>query len=183
MTEGNSWAQHLKSLLSNSWAQHLKSLARNNKTNKNMMAFMKALTPSTTISKQLNMLVEEVDAAVLLVGPNNSFQRTHSWAKFVGTQSRLNISIVCLIGTGPRAYAVTVDHKQAVASTTTSIPSAMEITNYKTIYDFVNLSINTIATASTMAAAAIMETPPTARSTSATTGASNHRNWMQDHKK
>jgi hypothetical protein len=73
-------------ILSNSWAQHLNSLARNNKANKNMTAFTEALTPSTTISKQLNVLVEEVNAAVLLVGPNNSIQRTHSWAKFGGTQ-------------------------------------------------------------------------------------------------
>ncbi len=71
-------------ILSNSWAQHLKSLARNDKANKNMMAFMEALTPSRTISKQINALVEEVDAAVLLVGPNNLIQRTHSWPSLAG---------------------------------------------------------------------------------------------------
>ena len=73
-------------ILSNSWAQHLNSLAGNDEANKNMMAFMEALAPSMTTSKQLNSLVEEVNAAVLLVGPNNSIQRTHSWAKFGGTQ-------------------------------------------------------------------------------------------------
>ncbi len=111
--------------------------------------------------------MEEVKAAVLLMGPNNSIQRTHSWAKFGGMQSHLNISIVCLIGMGPRAHAVTIDHKQAVAWMTTSIPSSTEITNCKTINDFVNLSINMTATASTMAAVAITATPPTARTTSA----------------
>jgi hypothetical protein len=138
-----------------------------------MMAFTEALAPSTTTSKWLNSLVEEVDDAVLLVGPNNSIQRTHSWAKFGGTQSRPNTSIVCLIGTGPRAHAVTVDHKQGVALTTTSIPSFTGIANCKTIDDFVNLSINMTATASTMAAAATTATPPTARTTSATTTTAN----------
>jgi hypothetical protein len=38
-------------ILSNSLAQHLKSLAGNNKANKNMTAFMKALAPSMTISE------------------------------------------------------------------------------------------------------------------------------------
>jgi hypothetical protein len=71
-------------ILSNSWAQHLNSLAGNNEANKNMTAFTEALAPSTITSKRSNSLVEEVDAAVLLVGPNNSFQRTHSWAKFGG---------------------------------------------------------------------------------------------------
>jgi hypothetical protein len=104
------------SILSDSWAQHLKSLAGNDKANKNMTAFTEALAPSMTITEQLNALVEDVNAAVLLVGPNNSIQRTHSWTKFGGTQSRPNISIVCLIGTGPRAHAVTVNHKQAVAT-------------------------------------------------------------------
>jgi hypothetical protein len=121
------------SILTNSWAQHLKSLAGNNKSNKNMTTFTDALTLSTTINKQLNALVEDVHAAVLLVEPNNSIQRTHIWANFGRTQSRANISIVCLIGTGPRAHAVTIDHKQAVASTITSILSAREITNCKTI--------------------------------------------------
>jgi hypothetical protein len=160
-------------ILSNSWAQHLNSLAGNNEANKNMTAFMEALAPSTTTSKQLNSLVEEVDAAVLLVGPNNLIHRTHSWAKFGGTQSHPITLIVCLIGMGPRADAITVDHKQAVALTTTSIPSSTEITNCKTIDDFVNLSINMTATVSTMAAAAITATPPTARTTSATTTTAN----------
>jgi hypothetical protein len=160
-------------ILSNSWAQHLNSLAGNDEANKNMTAFTEALTPSTTTSKQLNLLAEEVDAAVLIVGPNNSIQRTHSWAKFGGTQSRPNISIVCLIGTGPRMHAVSVDHKQAAALTTTSIPSSMEITNCKAIDDLVNLGINMTATASMMAAAAITATPPTARTTSATTTTAN----------
>ncbi len=122
-------------ILSNSWAQHLNSLAGNDEANENMTAFMKALAPSMTTSKQLNSLVEEVNAAVLLVGLNNLIQRTHSWATFGGTRSRPITSIVCLIGTGPRAHAVTVDHKQAVALTTTSIPSSTEITNCKTIDD------------------------------------------------
>jgi hypothetical protein len=72
-------------ILSNSWAQHLNSLAGNDEANKNMMAFTEALALFRTTSKQLNSLVEEIDAAVLLVGPNNSIQRTHSWAKFGGT--------------------------------------------------------------------------------------------------
>ncbi len=46
-------------ILSNSWAQHLNSLAGNNEANKNMMVFTEALAPSTTTSKQLNLLVEE----------------------------------------------------------------------------------------------------------------------------
>jgi hypothetical protein len=59
-------------ILSNSWAQHLNSLARNDEANKNMTAFTEALAPSTTTSKWLNLLVEEVDPTVLLMGPNNS---------------------------------------------------------------------------------------------------------------
>jgi hypothetical protein len=160
-------------ILSNFWAQYLNGLAGNNEAKKNMTAFTEALTPSTTTSKQLNLLVEEVDAAVLLMGPNNSIQRTHSWAKFGGIQSRPNISVVCLIGTDPRVHAVTIDHKQAVASTTTSIPTSTEITNCKTIDDFVNLSINMTATASMMAAATNTATPLSARTTSATTTTAN----------
>jgi hypothetical protein len=97
-------------ILSNSWAQHLKSLTGNNKANKNIKAFTNALAPSKTTTKYLNALVEKVNAAILLVGPKNSVQRTHSWAKFGGKQSWPKISIACLIRTGPRANAVTINH-------------------------------------------------------------------------
>jgi hypothetical protein len=87
-------------ILSNSWAQHLNSLAGNNEANKNMTALTEALAPSTTTSQQLNLLVEEVDTAVLLVGPINSIQRTHSWAKSGGTQSRPQICYTRLLKSG-----------------------------------------------------------------------------------
>jgi hypothetical protein len=129
-------------ILSNSWAQHLKSLAGNNEANKNIKAFTNTLAPSKTTNKLLNALVEEVDTAILLVGPKNSVQRTHSWAKFGEKKSRLDISIACLIGTGPRANAVTIDYNQAVALTTISIPSATDIAACKTVDNFVNLAAN-----------------------------------------
>jgi hypothetical protein len=65
-------------ILSNSWAQQLKSFAGNNKANKNIKAFTNVLAPSKTTIKRLNKLVKEDDAAILLVGPKNSVQRTHN---------------------------------------------------------------------------------------------------------
>jgi hypothetical protein len=98
------------SILSNSWAQHLKSLAGNDGANKNMMAFTEALAAYKTTSKRIDALIKEVEAAVLLVGPKNLVQQTHSWTKFGGTRSHPNFSIACLIGAGPRANAVTIYH-------------------------------------------------------------------------
>ena len=65
-------------ILSSSWTQHLKSLAGNDKANKNMKAFSDAFAPATTVAKQVAALVEEIDAAVLLAGPDGTFLRTHS---------------------------------------------------------------------------------------------------------
>ncbi len=59
-------------ILSNSWAEHLKNLRRNEDANKHMKMFTNALAPSKTIPKQVNALVEDVDAGILLVGPKNS---------------------------------------------------------------------------------------------------------------
>jgi hypothetical protein len=160
-------------ILSNSWAQHLKNLAGNNDANKNMKAFTDALAPSRTISKRLNALVKEVDAAVLLMGSTNSIQQTHSWAKFGRMQSRPDFSIICPIGMGPQANAVTVDHNQAVAAATVAIPLATEISNCKTIYDFKNLGINVSAPSTTTAAAATTATIPTAPSKAAATAPAN----------
>jgi hypothetical protein len=126
------------------------------KQKKSIKAFTNALAPSKTTTKQLNALVKEVDAAILLVGPKNSVQRTHSWAKFGGKQSWPKIFIACLIRTGPRANTVTIDHNLAVALTTISIPSAMEIAACKTVDNFVNLAANTTTT---MVAIARMTTP------------------------
>jgi hypothetical protein len=160
-------------ILSNSWVQHFKNLAKYIDANKNMKAFMDAFALSTTISNRLNALVKEVDAAVLLVGPKNSIQQTHSWAKFGGMQSRPDFSIICLIRTGPRANAVTVDHNKAVAAATIAISLATEISNCKTIYNFKNLGINVSAPSAMTAAAATTVTLPTAPSTAAATAPAN----------
>jgi hypothetical protein len=69
-------------ILSNSWAQELKSLAGNNKANKNMKAFSEALAPTTTVAEPTATLVKEINAAVLLAGPDSTVLRTQSWAKF-----------------------------------------------------------------------------------------------------
>ncbi len=75
-------------ILSNSWAQHLKNLAGNNNANKNMKAFTDALAPSTTISKRLNALVEEVATAVLFVGPKTPSNEPTAGPSLVGHKAR-----------------------------------------------------------------------------------------------
>ncbi len=65
-------------ILSSSWTQYLKSLAGNDEANKNMKAFSNAFAPATTVAEQVATLVEEIDAAVLLAGPDGTVLRTHS---------------------------------------------------------------------------------------------------------
>ena len=72
-------------ILLSSWTQHLKSLAGNDEANKNMKAFSDAFAPATTVAERVAALVEEINAAVLLAGPDGTVLRTHSWAKFGGT--------------------------------------------------------------------------------------------------
>jgi hypothetical protein len=131
-------------ILSNSWAQHLAGIAGNDDANKNMRAFMETLTPSKITTKQHNALVEKVDATVLLVGPKNLVQQTHSWTKFGRTQSRPTITTTCLVGSGPRAMPVTIDENQAVALQTIAIPFATEISACKSVDDFVKLTTTMI---------------------------------------
>jgi hypothetical protein len=107
------------------------------------------------------------------VGPKNSIQQTHSWAKFGRTQSRPDFSIICLIRTGPQANAVTVDHNQAVVAATIAIPLATEISNCKTNYDFENLGINVSVPLAPTAAAATTATLPTASSKAAAMAPAN----------
>jgi hypothetical protein len=65
-------------ILSNSWADHLKNLGGDEDANKHMKMFTNALAPSKTIPEQVNALVKDVNARILLVGPKNSILRTHS---------------------------------------------------------------------------------------------------------
>ncbi len=129
-------------ILSNSWAKHLKNLAGSNDTNKNMKAFTDALAPSKSIPSQIDALVEDIDAGILLVGPQNSILQTHSWKRFGRTRSRPDYDIFCLIGTGPIRQGVTVDIIGATSANQVSIPSAMEISNCRTILNFEGLGIN-----------------------------------------
>jgi hypothetical protein len=135
---------------SNGLAQHFKSIA-NDKANKNMKAFTQAFAPTTTLAERVNALVEEINMAVLLVGLNDGVLRTHSLTKFGKTHSRPNVMVGSLIGMGPRAIAVIINHGAAVASTTVIIPAATKIANCKTIKELVALASGSLATASTMA--------------------------------
>jgi hypothetical protein len=117
-------------ILSNGWAHHFRSIVGNNDANKNMKAFTDVFAPATTLAKRVNALVEEVDAAVLLVGPGGMVLQTHSWAKFGGMRSCPNFIVGSLIGTGPRASAVVINHGAAIASSTVTIPVATEITSW-----------------------------------------------------
>jgi hypothetical protein len=97
-------------ILSNSWAQHFRSITVNNEANKNMRAFTDAFAPTKTLAKRVNTLVKEVDSAVFLVGMSGTVLQTHSWLKFGGTHFCPNFFIASLIGMGPRASAVIMNH-------------------------------------------------------------------------
>jgi hypothetical protein len=130
-------------IFSNSWAEHLKNLGGNEDANKHMTMFTNALAPSKTIFKQVNALVEDVDAGILLVGPKNSILRTHSWKRFGGTWPRLDYDIFCLIGMGPIGQGVSaLDIISVTSAYPISIASATEISNCRTILDFEGQGIN-----------------------------------------
>jgi hypothetical protein len=129
-------------ILSNPWAKHPKNLGGNEDANKHMKAFTNALAPSKTIPEQVDTLVEDVDAGILLVGPKNSILRAHSWKRFGGTRSRPDYDIFCLIGKGPIGQGVSVDTVSITSAYSISIVSATEISNRRTILDFEGLGIN-----------------------------------------
>jgi hypothetical protein len=137
-------------IFSNGWEQHFKSIA-NNEANKNMKAFTQAFAPTMMLAKRVNALVEEIDTAVLLVGPNETVLRTHSLTKFGGMRSHPNVIVGSLIGMGPRAIVVIINHGAAVASMTVIIPAETKIPNCKMIKELVALASGSSATASTMA--------------------------------
>jgi hypothetical protein len=137
-------------ILSNSWAQHFRSIVGNDDANKNMKAFTDAFATATTLAKRVNTLIEEVDAAVLLVRPGSTVLQMHSWAKFGGMCLRPNFIVGTLIGTGPRASAVAIDHGAAVASLTITVPTVTKIANCWMIEELVALAGGGLATGGTM---------------------------------
>ncbi len=152
--------------------QYLKSLAGNDEANKNMKAFSNAFAPATTVAEQVAALVEEIDAAVLLAGPDGTVLRTHSWAKFGGTQSRASATVACLIGTGPRANVVIVDCSRAVVATIVSIPREIDIASCVTVKDLEDLATRVmVATAAPTPATTnltVLLTSPTAAAPTST---------------
>jgi hypothetical protein len=132
-------------IFSNSWAEHLKNLGGNEDANKHMKMFTNALAPSKTIPKQVNALVKDVDAGILLVGPKNSILQTHSWKRVGVTRSRPDYDIFCLIGTGPIGQGVSVlDIVFITSAYPISIASATEISNCRTVLDFEGQGINVL---------------------------------------
>jgi hypothetical protein len=133
-------------ILSNSWAQQLKNLAGINKANLNMKAFTHALAPTTTLDHRINALTKEIDAVILLAGPNHMILQTHSWAKFGGTQLQLTLSIFCLVGMGSWAFPVIINHTHAIASATITTPLGRKITTCTIIQELQNLARTVAAT-------------------------------------
>jgi hypothetical protein len=82
------------------------------------------------LAERVNALVEEVDAAVLLVGPGGTVLQTHRRAKFGRTHSCPNFIVGSLIGMGPRASALVINHGSVIASLTVTIPAATEIASW-----------------------------------------------------
>ena len=158
-------------ILSNSWMQHLKSLVGKNEANKNMKAFSEAFAPAKTVAKRVSVLVEEIDAAVLLTGLDGTVLRTHSWAKFGGTRSRASMTVACLVGTGPRANMVILDCSRTVVATIISISSKVDITSCVTVQDLEDLAARVLAVTATPAPAA---TIPTATQTPPGRSGTNH---------
>ena len=105
-----------------------------------MKAFTNAFAPATMLAERVNALVEEVDAAVLLVGPGGMVLQTHSWAKFGRTRSRPNFIMGSLIGMVPRASTIIIYHGATIASLTVTILAATEIANCRTIEELVALA-------------------------------------------
>jgi hypothetical protein len=137
-------------ILSNSWAQHFRSITVNDDANKNMRVFTNAFAPATTLAKRVNALAEEVDLVVFLVRTSGTVLQTHSWSKFGGMRSCPNFIITSLIGMGPRASAVIINHGAAVTSLTVTIPAATKIANCKSIEELVALASRGLATGGTM---------------------------------
>ncbi len=127
-------------ILSNGCAQHFRSIVGNNDANKNMKAFTDAFAPATTLAKRVNTLAKEVDAAMLLIGPSGTVLQTHSWGKFGGTRSRPNFIVGSLIGMGPRASAIIINHGAAIASSTVTTLAATEIANCGMIEELLALA-------------------------------------------
>ena len=149
-------------ILSNSWTQHLKSRAGDDEANKNMKAFSEEFAPATTVAERVAALVEEINAAVLLAGPDGTVLRTHSWAKFGGTRLCASAAVACLVGTGPRANMVIVDCSHAVVATIVSILSEIDIASCVAVQDLEDLAIRAMVATGTPAPAAAN---PTAKPT------------------
>ena len=159
-------------IFSNSWTQHLKSQSGNEEANKNMKAFSEAFAPVTTVAERIAALVEEIDAAVLLAGPDGTVLRTHNWTKFGGTRLRASATVACHVGTGSRANVVIIDCSRAVVTTIVSIPSKIDIAGCVAVQDLEDLAIRAMVATATPAPAAAnptaTPTPPTAATPTST---------------
>jgi hypothetical protein len=138
-------------ILSNSWAQHFRSITVNNNINKNMRAFTNAFASTTTLAKRVNTVAKEVNLVVFLVKMSGTVLQMHSWLKFGGMRSCPNFIIVSLIGMGPRASAVIINHGTAVAFLTITLPAVTMTANCKLIGELVALASGGLATGGTMA--------------------------------
>jgi hypothetical protein len=95
--------------LNPSWLIHFTAFGGSDAANANMPFFGDAMDAQKLKMEKINNLIKDEDTVALITGKDKKMKALHSFKKLGGTRIRPDMKLICLFGSGARAYGIVSD--------------------------------------------------------------------------
>ena len=129
-------------ILHNSWQSHLSTANARDAANRNLGAFVKALSNDKLKNDKINALTEDPNSIVIVADNRRWVKFIHSCKKFGGTCTISTVSIGGLIGSGPKASPIVIGMDVATTATEVKVPPTKKIWHCNNTKELDKLPVN-----------------------------------------
>jgi hypothetical protein len=125
--------------LNPSWSTHFTTFSGSDAVNANMVLFEDTMDAQKSKMEKINNLMEDDDTIALNTGKDRKMKALHSFKKLGGTRIRPDMKLICLFGSGARAYGIVVDSDKITESKEITLPNANVLWECSTINKLENV--------------------------------------------
>jgi hypothetical protein len=122
-----------------SWANWFINHESNGTGNKNLQAFNDILSSGDSKEKKLKNLVKEINTVILATKVSRNIMILHSPKNFLGTRTRPENKVVCMLGLGSEATCVLLDLNTAFVDLNILVPTVQDIAGCESAKDVANI--------------------------------------------
>jgi len=121
------------------WTKWYRNHPNNEDGNRNMAAFSSILDAGLSEEEKFRSLVEDIDTVILAANANKKIMILRSPKNFVGTRSRPDNKVVCMLGQGAQAMYVFIDLRTAFTDCQIVVLAVTDLSDCKSAQDVTNI--------------------------------------------